>query len=71
MGYYGLSLEIAVAYGHKAIGHDGGIGGYNSIVEHFPDDGLDVILLSSTNNGIVDVGMKLVDSIGHGRLGSG
>jgi hypothetical protein len=39
------------------------------MVEHLPDDGLDVIPLSNTNNGVVDLWMKLIDTIGHGRLG--
>jgi len=62
---YGLGLEIAAAYGHKSIGHDGGISGYNSIVEHFPEDDSDLILLANTNNGVVDLWMKIIDSMGH------
>lgn len=48
---YGYGLQMSKFYGHRTISHSGGIPGFNSMMEYFPDDKLTVFVLSNTKNG--------------------
>jgi D-alanyl-D-alanine carboxypeptidase len=50
---YGCGLEVCRFFGRKAIWHSGGIRGFNALLFRFPEDGLDLALLSNTDNGLV------------------
>ncbi|MCW3848354.1 beta-lactamase family protein [Sphingomonas sp. LB-2] len=50
---YGCGLEVCRMFGRRVIWHSGGIRGFNALLFHFADDGLDLALLSNTDNGLV------------------
>lgn len=56
---YGFGLNIGKFYGHKVIGHSGGIPGFNSMMEYFPEEKIVVISLSNSADGA----WKLEESI--------
>lgn len=51
--HYGCGLEVCRLFGRRAVWHSGGIRGFNALMFHFPDDGLDLALLANTDNGLV------------------
>jgi CubicO group peptidase (beta-lactamase class C family) len=51
--HYGCGLEVCRLFGRRTIWHSGGIRGFNALLFHFPDDGLDLALLANTDNGLV------------------
>ncbi len=51
--HYGCGVEVCHLFGRRAIWHSGGIRGFNALLFHFPDDGLDLALLANTDNGLV------------------
>jgi CubicO group peptidase (beta-lactamase class C family) len=51
--HYGCGVEVCRLFGRKAIWHSGGIRGFNALLFHFADDGLDLALLANTDNGLV------------------
>ena len=51
--HYGCGVEVCRLFGRKAVWHSGGIRGFNALLFHFPDDGLDLALLANTDNGLV------------------
>ena len=54
---YAFGINIDEYKGEKRISHGGSIGGYRSLVEAFPDQGLNVVLL--TNFSSSEVGSKM------------
>jgi CubicO group peptidase (beta-lactamase class C family) len=46
---YAFGLEVRTVNGHKVINHGGGIQGFNTMVSYYPDDKLEVIVLSNIN----------------------
>jgi len=50
---YGYGLEVARIFDTPVIWHSGGLPGFNSIVLHFPEKQVDVVLLTNTDNGAV------------------
>jgi CubicO group peptidase (beta-lactamase class C family) len=44
---YGYGLQVAPMYKHKQVGHGGGINGFSTCINRFPDDGAVVIVLSN------------------------
>lgn len=48
---YGYGLQMSMFHGHRTVSHSGGIPGFNSMMEYFPDDKLTVIVLANTRNG--------------------
>jgi CubicO group peptidase (beta-lactamase class C family) len=46
---YGFGLFIRTVDGHKIIAHDGGIEGFNTSLNYYPDDKLIVIVLGNLN----------------------
>jgi CubicO group peptidase (beta-lactamase class C family) len=52
-GYrYGFGWTIDTLAGHRRISHDGGINGFSSQFDRYPDDKLTVIVFSNIGNGI-------------------
>jgi len=47
---YACGITVENKNGHKRIGHGGADAGYRSHVFHYPDDDLDIVLLSNTEN---------------------
>lgn len=47
---YGFGLRV-VAGEHARIIHGGGINGFSTILAHYPDNGLDIVILSNTRSG--------------------
>jgi CubicO group peptidase (beta-lactamase class C family) len=48
---YGYGLVLAPMFKHKQIGHGGGINGFATMFERFPDDDATVIVLSNVEGG--------------------
>jgi D-alanyl-D-alanine carboxypeptidase len=45
---YGLGTRIGSFLGHRVVGHTGSGGGFTSILQSFPDDGVTIAVLSNT-----------------------
>ena len=64
---YAFGLEVRTVNGHKVINHSGGIQGFNTMVSYFPDDKLEVIVLSNINGAAPqDLSTKLA-AVAHGE----
>jgi CubicO group peptidase (beta-lactamase class C family) len=46
---YGLGFFLDPWQGHRRIHHDGGLPGFETIFEHFPDNGLSVLMILNTD----------------------
>lgn len=46
--HYGFGLVVDTMGGHRRIHHDGGINGFISSLDYYPDDSLTVVVLSNT-----------------------
>lgn len=46
--FYGYGLGVGPYQGRRMIMHEGGINGFNTVALHFPDDSLDVVVFSNT-----------------------
>ena len=46
--HYGFGLSIDEQFGHARVQHGGGIFGFNSMLERFPEDGLTVAVISNS-----------------------
>ena len=46
-----MGLHLGSLDGHRLIGHEGGIFGFSTIMETYPDDGFTTIVLANTNGG--------------------
>jgi len=58
--FYGLGMFVARLFGHRAVGHDGGIPGYSGHLSYFPDDDLVVVLLANTHGSLpMDLGASV------------
>jgi hypothetical protein len=45
---YGYGLGVGEFEGHRRIGHGGGINGFNTQLDHYPDDSLTIAVLANT-----------------------
>jgi D-alanyl-D-alanine carboxypeptidase len=45
---YGFGLGLGALVGHPSVSHTGGINGFNTALAYYPDDDLDVVVLSNT-----------------------
>ena len=64
---YAFGLEVRTVNGHKVINHGGGIQGFNTMVAYYPDDKLEVIVLSNINGAAPqDLSTKLA-AVVHGE----
>jgi D-alanyl-D-alanine carboxypeptidase len=48
---YGLGTRLGSLEGHRAFGHTGSGGGFNSLLESFPDDHLTIVILMNARSG--------------------
>jgi len=48
---YGLGTRLGSLEGHRVFGHTGGGGGFNSLLESFPDDHLTIVILMNSRSG--------------------
>jgi D-alanyl-D-alanine carboxypeptidase len=48
---YGLGTRLGSLDGHRVFGHTGGGGGFNSLLESFPDDHLTIAILINSRSG--------------------
>ena len=63
-GLYGLGTDVAVFAGHRAVGHRGGLRGFEASMWYFPSQGVSIVLLSNQGNWLTDVPMtKLVAAV--------
>ena len=46
---YGFGLGLGNLEGHPRVSHGGGINGFNAMLAHYPEEGLDIVVLSNTN----------------------
>lgn len=56
---YAMGLHLGSLDGHRLIGHEGGIFGFNTIIETYPDDGFTTIVLANTNGGAGPLEMEV------------
>lgn len=47
---YGFGLRVRDLDGHRGITHSGGINGFNSVLTHYPDDGLSVAVIANSDS---------------------
>jgi hypothetical protein len=63
---YAFGLGVDTAGGHKVIAHGGGIEGFNTELEYYPDDKLTVVVLGNVNGSAPgDIAKKLA-ALAHG-----
>ena len=63
---YGYGLTVDALGGRRRVQHGGGINGFNSMLEYFPDDTLSVVVLTNTNGPWAD---RVADNIARAALG--
>ena len=64
--HYGFGLGRDTILGHQRVLHGGGINGFNSMLQYYPDDSLSVAVLGNTNGPLVD---RVTDNIARAALG--
>jgi D-alanyl-D-alanine carboxypeptidase len=63
---YGFGLAVRELEGHRVIAHGGGINGFVSMLARYPDDGLDVVVLTNTGG---PVAAELAEQVARAALG--
>jgi hypothetical protein len=64
---YAFGLSVQTSGGHKSISHGGGIEGFNTDLEYFPDSKITVVVLGNLNGGAPgDIAKKLA-AVAHGE----
>jgi D-alanyl-D-alanine carboxypeptidase len=64
--HYGYGLGRDTVLGHLRVAHNGGINGFNSVGQYYPDDSLNIVVLGNTNGPLVD---RVADNIARAALG--
>ena len=54
-GTYGLGTDVASFAGRRAVGHRGGLRGYESSMWFFPSEGVSIALLSNQGRWVTDI----------------
>jgi CubicO group peptidase (beta-lactamase class C family) len=60
---YGYALGVDTFYKHVRIWHGGGIRGFTSCLEHFPEDSVDVVVLSNNESNAINIANSLAATI--------
>jgi hypothetical protein len=61
-GEYGFGLRIGQFDGHRQIGHEGDIFGFNAAIDTYPDvDRLTVVVLANTSAGALGLEKQIAD----------
>jgi D-alanyl-D-alanine carboxypeptidase len=47
---YGFALGVGTLEGHSRVAHTGGINGFSTVMAHYPDSDLDIVVLSNTSS---------------------
>jgi CubicO group peptidase (beta-lactamase class C family) len=63
---YGFGLALGSLVGHPSVSHGGGINGFNTMLAHYPDADMDVVVLSNTPGGHVN---RVAETIANWALG--
>jgi CubicO group peptidase (beta-lactamase class C family) len=65
---YAFGLAVETAGGHKMIGHGGGIEGFNTELDYYPEDKLTVVVLENVNGAVspAEIAKKLA-ALAHGK----
>lgn len=45
---YGFGLGVSLYLGHRMVMHVGGVNGFNTVAHHLPDDSLDIVVFSNS-----------------------
>jgi CubicO group peptidase (beta-lactamase class C family) len=61
-GTYGLGTDVAFFAGKRAVGHRGGLRGFESSMWYFPSEDVSVVLLSNQGNWITDTPFERIAS---------
>ena len=48
---YGFALGVTPLGEHSRVAHTGGINGFSTVMAHYPESGLDIVVLSNTGSG--------------------
>ncbi len=64
---YAFGLEVSTAGGRKKIAHGGGIEGFNTDLEYFPEDKLTVVVLGNMNGPAPGQIAKQLAAVAHGE----
>src|SRR5581483_6804406 len=49
---YGMGTRLGELQGHRIVGHTGTGGGFNNVLEYYPDDDLTIVVLTNSESGI-------------------
>jgi hypothetical protein len=60
---YGYGWYIGKASGHLRVAHDGQIPGFRTFMAHYPDDGVDTIILSNLDTTDVEALAKRIEAL--------
>jgi CubicO group peptidase (beta-lactamase class C family) len=63
---YGFGVSLGKIAGHKALGHDGSVAGFNAFLESFPEDHICIIYTGNIESGAL---LKLPDGLAEIALG--
>jgi CubicO group peptidase (beta-lactamase class C family) len=63
---YAFGLGVSTESGHKLISHGGGIQGFNTELEYYPEDKLTVVVLSNVNGAAPGEIAKKLAALAHG-----
>ncbi len=67
-GTYGLGTDVASFGGKRAVGHRGGLRGYESSMWYFPREDVSIVLLSNQGNWFTDVPFdRIAEAVFRGR----
>ena len=47
---YGFALGVGTLEGHSRVAHTGGINGFSTVMAHYPESDLDIVVLSNTSS---------------------
>jgi CubicO group peptidase (beta-lactamase class C family) len=64
---YAMGLGVRTVKGHKVISHGGGIEGFNTFLQYFPDDKLTVVVLANLNGSAAEDIAGMLADLAHGE----
>jgi len=65
---YAFGLGVGELQGHPSVSHGGGINGFNTMLAHYPEEDLDIVVLSNTAGGHPS---RMAETIAKWALGIG
>jgi CubicO group peptidase (beta-lactamase class C family) len=64
---YAFGLSVETQFGHKLIGHGGGIEGFNTFIAYDPDEKLTYVALANLNGGAPQQIVHQLNAVAHGQ----